>query len=122
MAAAKDQCSGAIERVEQSESLGVGRRSEERWDQEKRGEESKRDGASSPRDRKIQIPGMRRDFPPAEPKACARAERDRRDLPERSGEKNNDRRRGKRDAGAGAIGCEGSRHAPDRLRDDRDSH
>jgi hypothetical protein len=37
--------------------------------------------------------------------------RDRSDLPERSGEKYNDRNRSKRGARAGAIGCEGSRHA-----------
>ena len=61
----------------------------------------------------------RRDFSFAEPKARACTEHDRCDLPERSGEKNNDRNRGERDASAGAIGREGQRHAPDGLCDDR---
>ena len=39
---------------------------------------------------------------------------------EGSDEQDNDRNRGKRDAGAGSIGREGSRHAPDGLCDDRD--
>src|SRR5882724_1854361 len=66
------------------------------------------------------MPGNRRGFSLAEPKARARAERNRCDLPERSDEKYNDRNRGKRDASATSIGCEGSRHAPDGLCNDRD--
>jgi hypothetical protein len=88
-------------------------------DQEKRREENEGDDAGPPRDRKIQMSGNRRDVSPTEPKARTRTEHDRGDLPERSGEKNNDRNRGKRDASAGAIGGEGSRHAPDGLCDDR---
>ena len=60
------------------------------------------------------------DFSPAEPEARAGAERDRCDLAERSSQQNNDPNCGQRDAGAGTIGRECSRHAPDRLRDDRD--
>jgi hypothetical protein len=121
MAAAKDEGPRPEERVEQGESLRAGRSRDARRDQEKRHEEHERDDASSPGGRKIQMPGnRRRDFSPAEPKARARTERDRGDLPERSSEKNNDRNRGKRDASAGPIGCEGSRHAPDGLCDDRD--
>ncbi len=66
------------------------------------------------------MPGNRRSFSLAEPKARARAERNRCDLPERSGEKYHDRDRGKRDTRAGSVRCEGSCHAPDGLRDDRD--
>ena len=65
--------------------------------------------------------GNRRDVSPAQPKACAGAERDRCDLRERSRERYHDRNRGKRDACARTIRREASRHAPDGLTDDRDS-
>jgi len=121
MAAAKDECSRLVERVEQGESLRAGRRGDGRREQEKCRKENERDDASSRGDWKIQMPGnRRRGFAPAEPKARACARRNRGDLPERSGEKDNDRNRSKRNAGAGAIGCEGLRHAPDGLCDDRD--
>ena len=64
--------------------------------------------------------GNRRGFSPAKPEARARAEHDRRDLPERSGEQDDDRNRGERNTGARPVGGEGARHPPDRLRDDRD--
>ena len=61
---------------------------------------------------------------PRPSKAACRVPRDNLmgfNLSEKSPRGNDDRNRDKRDAGAGAIGGEGSRHAPDRLRDDRDS-
>jgi hypothetical protein len=121
MATAEDQCPRPVERVEQGERLGAGHIGDGRRDQEKRREQSKRDNTRPPGNRKIQLTGnRRRDFSPAEPKARAGTEGDRCDLSERPGEKDNDCNRGKRDAGAGAIGRESSRHAPDGLRDDRD--
>jgi hypothetical protein len=97
--AAEDECPRPVERIEHGESLRAGRGDDDRRDQEKRREKNERDETCSPADRKIQMSGNRRDPSPAEPKTCTRAEHERRDLPERSGEKNHERNGGKRDAG-----------------------
>jgi hypothetical protein len=120
MAAAKNKGSRPIERVKQGESLRACRSGDGRRCQEQRREKNERDATAQWGDRKTQVPGNRRGFSLAEPKARARAERNRCDLPERSGEKYNDRNRGKRDAGTGSIGRESPSHAPDGLCHDRD--
>jgi hypothetical protein len=120
MAAAKNERSGAVKRVEQGERLRAGRRDKDRRDQEQCGEQGKRYDACLLTHREIQMPGNQRDVSPTKPKASASPERDRCDLAERSGEERDDRNRGKRDADTGAIGSEDSRQAPDSLCDDRD--
>src|SRR5258706_1342050 len=120
MPAAKDERARAVEGVEQGEPLRAGRSDNERRDQEKHREENEREATAQRVDRKIQMPGNWRCFSLAEPKARARAKRNRCDLPERPGKNYNDRNRGKRDTSAGSIGREGSRHARDGLCHDRD--
>src|ERR1700754_2636087 len=115
MAAAKHQRARAVERVEQGETMRSGRGGQKRRQQQERREQRERNGTTQPADRKIQMSGSGRDVSLAEPKARAGAERDRRDLRQRSGEQYNDRNRGERDAGARTIRRESSRHAPDGL-------
>ena len=67
------------------------------------------------------MPGNRRRFSPAQPKTRACAQRNRRDLRERSGKEDDDRDSGKGDCRARSVRREGPRHAPVGLRDDRDS-
>jgi hemerythrin-like domain-containing protein len=69
MAAAKDEFSRPIERVEQGERLRAGHRDDDRRDQEKCGKENERAETCSPGHRKIQKSGDRRDLSAAEPKA-----------------------------------------------------
>lgn len=65
--------------------------------------------------------GNRRGGGPAKPEARARSEGDCSYLSQRSNEEDNDRDRSKCDGCTRPIGCEGSRHPPDRLCDHRNS-
>ena len=81
VAAAEDQGSRPVERVEQSEPLGSCGSGQGRRYQQKCRERRECDPAAQPGDRKVQIklPRNRRGVSPAEPEARASAKRDRRD-------------------------------------------
>jgi hypothetical protein len=91
-------------------------------DQKECREESERCHPASPRNRKAQASRQGSRFATAEASARDGAERDRGDLSERPADNDDDRDGGQRDRRPHAIGREGSRHAPDGLRDNGDGH